>query len=229
MDEQAQALTDCWNILTREMEKVGYLLYEGLQKTCEPLKSGIKCLATSMDISETCLESNMKPGEIILSKPTRHHSASIDGCTIEVVAISISNEPRLNAHHVVLEGYAYPNTRLIWDEYSAGNCFFPYYIDRVIFSGPMTIVFWTDGTKTKVRLHQGKKKTGDNRYMAIMWAMAKKYYGTRSQLEKRLRSCYIDAKHDDGTVQAILMTLFGDPKKLDEYVCDALKIAEDYN
>ena len=169
----------------------------------------------------------MKPGEIVLSKPTRHHNASIDGYTIEVVAISICNEPRLNAKRVTLDGYAYPD-KLV--RYDSRKNYFGYYIDRVIFSGPMTIVFWHDGTKTRVRLHKEEgKKTSDNRYMAIMWAMAKKYYGTRSQLEKRLRACYIDAKHDDGTVNAILMTLFGDPKKLDEYVNDALKIAEDYN
>lgn len=167
----------------------------------------------------------MKPGEIVLSKPMRHHNASIDGYTIEVVAISMCDEPRLNAKRVILDGYAYPN-KLVWDEYR-GN-YFGCYIDRVIFSGPMTIVFWYDGTKTKVRLADGSH---DDRANAIRWAMAKKYYGSRAQLEKRLGASrkFGDMWDDNAGVYTILMTLFGDPKKLDEYVNDALKIAEDYN
>lgn len=103
-------------------------------------------------------------------------------------------------------------------------------IKRVIFSGPMTIVFWTDGTKTKVRLYQEKgKKVIDDKFTAITWAMAKKYYGSRSQLEKRLRACSSDSKTDSLLVYTMLATLFGDPKKLDTFVENALKIAEDYN
>ena len=167
----------------------------------------------------------MKPGEIVLSKPTRHHNAAIDGYKIEVVAISICNEPRLNAKRVILDGYAYPD-KSIWDEYRSNH--FGGYIDRVIFSGPMTIVFWYDGTKTKVRLADGSH---DDRANAIRWAMAKKYYGSRAQLEKRLGASrkFGDMWDDNAGVYTILMTLFGDPKKLDEYVNDALKIAEDYN
>ena len=156
----------------------------------------------------------MKPGEIVLSKPMRHHNASIDGYTIGVVAISMCDEPRLNAKRVMYRGN-----------------YFGCYIDRVIFSGPMTIVFWRDGSKTTVRLHQekGKKKAIYDKYTAITWAMAKKYYGSRSQLEKRLRDICDDSKYDNMLVFTMLVTLFGDTKKLDEYVNDALKLAEDYN
>lgn len=170
----------------------------------------------------------MKPGEIVLSKPTRHHNAAIDGYKIEVVAISICNEPRLNAKRVTLDGYAYPN-KLVSDEYR--DNYFGFYIDRVIFSGPMTIVFWRDGSKTTVRLHQekGKKKAIYDKYTAITWAMAKKYYGSRSQLEKRLRDICDGSKYDNMLVFTMLVTLFGDTKKLDEYVNDALNLAEDYN
>ena len=77
----------------------------------------------------------MKHGEIVLNKPRRHHNASIDGYKIEVVAISISDELRLNAKRVILDGYAYPN-KPVWDEYN--DNYFGCYIDRVIFSGPMT-------------------------------------------------------------------------------------------
>ena len=170
----------------------------------------------------------MKPGEIVVSKPTRHYRASIDGCELNVVAIAMRDEPLLNAKHVVLEGYAYPHKRVVRDEYRDGGCSFPYYVDRVIFSGPMTIVFWNDDTKTKVRLAEG---SFDDRANAIRWAMAKKYYGSRAQLEKRLGASrkFGDMWDDNAGVYTILMTLFGDPKKLDEYVNDALKIAEDYN
>lgn len=108
---------------------------------------------------------------------------------------------------------------------------FWYEITRVIFSGPMTIVFWYDGTKTKVRLYQekGKKKVINDKFTAITWAMAKKYYGSRSQLEKRLRACSSDSKTDSLLVYTMLATLFGDPKKLDTFVENALKLAEDYN
>ena len=167
----------------------------------------------------------MKHGEIVLSKPKRHHNASIDGYKIEVVAISMRDEPRLNAKRVTLDGYAYPN-KLVWDEYRYN--YFGFYIDRVIFSGPMTIVFWRDGSKTTVRLAKGSH---DDRANAIRWAMAKKYYGSRAQLEKRLGASrkFGDMWDDNAGVYTILMTLFGDPKKLDEYVNDALKIAVNYN
>lgn len=105
---------------------------------------------------------------------------------------------------------------------------FKYRIEHVIISGPMTIVFWNDDTKTRVRLAEG---SFDDRATAIRWAMAKKYYGSRAQLEKRLGASrkFGDMWDDNTGVYTILMTLFGDPKKLEEYVNDALKIAEDYN
>lgn len=168
----------------------------------------------------------MKPGEIVLNKPTQHYNASIDGNTIEVRAIAITDEPHQNAKHVILDGYVYPK-KSVRDE-CRGN-YFDHYINRVIFSGPMTIVFWSDGTKTKVRLAEGSH---DDRANAIRWAMAKKYYGSRAQLEKRLvasRKFGYIMWDDNAGVYTILMTLFGDPKKLDEYVNNALKLAEDYN
>ena len=169
----------------------------------------------------------MKPGEIVLKKPARNYEAAIDGYKLNVTAIAMCDEPRLNAKHVVLEGYAYPERRVRFDSFGAHNIF-RYYIDRVIFSGPMTIVFWNDGTKTKVRLAEG---SFDDRANAIRWAMAKKYYGSRAQLEKRLGASrkFGDMWDDNAGVYTILMTLFGDPKKLDEHINDALKIAENYN
>lgn len=110
-------------------------------------------------------------------------------------------------------------------------CLFYRTIKRIIFSGPMTIVFWDDGTKTKVRLHEekGKKKGIYDKYTAVTWAMAKKYYGSRSQLEKRLRGICDDSKYDNMLVYTMLAALFGDTKKLDTYVEHALMGAEEYN
>lgn len=59
----------------------------------------------------------------------------------------------------------------------------PFGIDRVIFNGPATIVFWTDGTKTVVKCAEGEtydKKT------SILWAYAKKICGTSSRMNKVL-------------------------------------------
>lgn len=111
------------------------------------------------------------------------------------------------------------------------TCLFSWTIKRIIFSGPMTIVFWKDGTKTKVRLHEekGKKKAMYDQYTAVTWAMAKKYYGSRSQLEKRLRGICDDSKYDNLLVYTMLATLFGDTKRLDTYVEHALMGAEEYN
>lgn len=169
----------------------------------------------------------MKPGAIELKKPARNYDANIDGYKLNVTAIAMRDEPRLNAKHVVLEGYAYPGRHVFFDIYQPHKIF-PYFINRVIFSGPMTIVFWHDKTKTRVRLAEGSH---DDRANAIRWAMAKKYYGSRAQLEKRLGASrkFGDMWNDNASVYTILMTLFGDPKKLDEYVNDALKIAENYN
>ena len=172
----------------------------------------------------------MKPGEIVLEKPARNYDAEIDGYKLNVTAIAMHDEPRLNAKHVVLEGYAYPGRHVFFDACQPHNIFH-YYINRVIFNGPMTIVFWNDGSKTTVRLHQekGKKKAMYDKYAAITWTMAKKYYGSRSQLEKRLRNICDDSKYDNMLVYTMVSTLFGDSKRLDEYVENALEIAEDYN
>lgn len=48
------------------------------------------------------------------------------------------------------------------------------HIDHVIFNGPATIVFWTDGTKTVVK-HDGKGRK--DKRTAIMYAFMRKIYG----------------------------------------------------
>ena len=103
---------------------------------------------------------------------------------------------------------------------------YPYTIEKLIFNGPATIVFWDDGTKTVVKLKEGSKKSSDDRRIALMWAMAKKFIGSRSQLEKRLKYARANkAKNDNGTVYTILMTIFDDPKNLEAYISEALEHA----
>lgn len=59
----------------------------------------------------------------------------------------------------------------------------PFGIDHVIFNGPATIVFWTDGTKTVVKCAKGEN---DDKKTSILWAYAKKICGTSSHMNKVL-------------------------------------------
>ena len=59
----------------------------------------------------------------------------------------------------------------------------PFNINRVIFNGPATIVFWNDGTKTVVKCAEEEIY---NKRTAIMWAIMKKAYGNSSRVNKAL-------------------------------------------
>lgn len=50
------------------------------------------------------------------------------------------------------------------------------FVDRVIFNGPATIVFWMDGTKTVVKC--GEDETFD-REKGLAMAMCKRLYGNK--------------------------------------------------
>lgn len=52
---------------------------------------------------------------------------------------------------------------------------------RIIRNGPVTVVFWEDGTKTIVRLKEG---TNDDPYMAFCSALAKKIFENNSKVKK---------------------------------------------
>lgn len=56
-------------------------------------------------------------------------------------------------------------------------------VKQILVSGPCTIVFWGDGTKTMVRC---KECTPFNPYNAFTAALAKKIYKTNSQVNKIL-------------------------------------------
>ena len=54
-------------------------------------------------------------------------------------------------------------------------------IKRVIINGPATIVFWTDGTKTVVKLAEGERWSPE---VALCFALAKKVWGSNSRIHK---------------------------------------------
>ena len=54
-------------------------------------------------------------------------------------------------------------------------------VKRILVSGPCTIVFWLDGSKTIVRCKAGTKHSV---YQAFTAALAKKIYGSNSQVNK---------------------------------------------
>ena len=57
-------------------------------------------------------------------------------------------------------------------------------VDKIIRSGPCTIVFWMDGTKTIVRCAQDEQ---DNVYTAFCAALGKEIYGSNSALKREIK------------------------------------------
>lgn len=56
-------------------------------------------------------------------------------------------------------------------------------VKRILVSGPCTIVFWADSTKTIVRCPEGKDFS---EYEAFTAALAEKVYGSNSQVKKEI-------------------------------------------
>ena len=56
---------------------------------------------------------------------------------------------------------------------------------RILRSGPATIVFWEDGTKTIVKLSDGEE---DNAYAAFTAALAIRIFGSNSKLKKMVKT-----------------------------------------
>lgn len=57
--------------------------------------------------------------------------------------------------------------------------------EKIYYNNPVTVVFWEDGTKTTVRLHEGEEY---NEYSAFCAALAKKIFGNNSHLTKVVKS-----------------------------------------
>lgn len=101
-------------------------------------------------------------------------------------------------------------------------------VSKVYFNGPATIILWKDGEKTVVRISKSDKKTKSDRRIAVMWALAKRYFGSRSQLEKRLRDARdYGAKNDNATVRSLLVTLFKSTKNLDDFIDKIVSMAKE--
>lgn len=57
-------------------------------------------------------------------------------------------------------------------------------VKRIHKNGPVTVVIWQDGSKTIVRRSKGTK---DDPYTAFCAALAKKMYGSNSQINKMIK------------------------------------------
>lgn len=71
-------------------------------------------------------------------------------------------------------------------------------IKKIIFNGPATIVFWTDGTKTIVR-YGDETETIDDREKAVFAACAKKLLGTNatgSNYLDRIKPAFDEAQEE---------------------------------
>lgn len=62
---------------------------------------------------------------------------------------------------------------------------------KIIHSGPMTIIFWDDGTKTKVRRAEGAP---DDPYLAFCAGLAKKIYGNNTRVKKLIYEKTVETK-----------------------------------
>lgn len=101
-------------------------------------------------------------------------------------------------------------------------------VSKVYFNGPATIILWKDGEKTVVQISKSDKKTKSDRRIAVMWALAKRYFGSRNQLEKRLRDARdYGAKNDNATVRSLLVALFKSTKNLDDFIDKIVSMAKE--
>jgi hypothetical protein len=83
---------------------------------------------------------------------------------------------------------------------------FDYTPSRIVKSGPCTIVFWQDGTKTVVRC---PADTIPNDYEAFTAALAIKIFGTNSQVKKLIQRLTViqppkEKKKKDEPVESML-------------------------
>ena len=101
------------------------------------------------------------------------------------------------------DGY-YPVRHLVYDEFAPAPSLIPldeiekafaskiYTPKRILRSGPATIVFWQDGTKTIVR--RSLDEPIDSPYTAFTAALAIKIFGSNSNLKKIVKTKTEDQK-----------------------------------
>ena len=117
---------------------------------------------------------------------------SISGSFSQPITVSPAVVPNIS---IDLPTYGYDDLpRYEWCELAeVGERRIPrkYNVDRIVKSGPVTIVFWEDGTKTIVRRSDD---TEDNPYNAFCAALAKKMYGTNSSLQRMIAKKTVEQK-----------------------------------
>lgn len=80
-------------------------------------------------------------------------------------------------------------------------------IDRVIYDGPATIVFWKDGTKTVVKCH------GDDVFserVGLLMCIAKRAYGDKGAFNDVLDEHSADDTQKTNSWASVIRDLFGD-------------------
>ena len=65
---------------------------------------------------------------------------------------------------------------------------------KIIHSGPVTVIFWEDGTKTLVRRAEGAE---DDPYLAFCAGLAKKIYGNNSKVKKLIEEKTVETKEKE--------------------------------
>lgn len=65
---------------------------------------------------------------------------------------------------------------------------------KIIRSGPVTVIFWEDGTKTLVRRAEGAP---DDPYLAFCAGLAKKIYGNNSKVKKLIEEKTVETKEKE--------------------------------
>ena len=68
---------------------------------------------------------------------------------------------------------------------------------KIIRSGPVTVIFWEDGTKTLVRRAKGAP---DDPYLAFCAGLAKKIYGNNSKVKKLIEEKTVETKEKEKKV-----------------------------
>lgn len=80
-------------------------------------------------------------------------------------------------------------------------------VDRVIYDGPATIVFWKDGTKTVVKCH------GDDVFserVGLLMCIAKRAYGGNGAFNDVLAEHSADDTQKTSSWSSVLSDIFGD-------------------
>lgn len=65
---------------------------------------------------------------------------------------------------------------------------------KIIRSGPVTVIFWEDETKTLVRRAEGAP---DDPYLAFCAGLAKKIYGNNSKVKKLIEEKTVETKEKE--------------------------------